>query len=248
VQGWPWPLEIRTLGRFELLRDGKPLEFSRKLPRKTLALLKAIAMFGGSASEQRLIDIFWADEEGDTAARSLDATVLRLRNLLGDAAAVVQQGGKLSLDRERVWVDLFAFEAALESADVAAHARDPAAQRHWQRAFALYRGAFLAEDESEAWPVAVRERLRGRLIHALVAFGEQLEGAGELDAAIAAYQRGLDADPIVEPFYQGLMRCYQRLQRHTEAIAAYRRLKQILSVTLGLAPSAATEKLYQTLR
>jgi len=247
--GWPWPLEVRTLGAFEVLRDGKPLEFSRKVPRKTLALLKAIITFGSNeVSEQRLIDTFWADEEGDTAARSLDATVLRLRNLLGDSAAVVQQGGKLSLDRERVWVDVAAFEQALSSAEGAARQHDPGARSHWTRALALYRGTFLAGDDGEAWPVALRERLRGRFIHALVAFGQELEGNGEYDAAIGIYQRGLEADAVVEPFYQGLMRCYGRLDRRSEALAAYRRLKQMLSVTLGLAPSGATEKLYQSLR
>src|SRR5262249_31050942 len=30
---WPWPLRIHTLGRFEILREGAPLEFSRKAPR-----------------------------------------------------------------------------------------------------------------------------------------------------------------------------------------------------------------------
>ena len=202
---------------------------------------------------QKLIDTFWADEEGDVAARSLDAMVLRLRTLLGDGSAVVQQGGKLSLDRRRVWVDASAFEQALGAAEHAARARDPAAQRHWQRAFALYRGAFLAEDElaadeSEVWSVPMRERLRGRFIHGLVAFAQQMEAAGEHTDAIAAYQRGIEADAVVEPFYQGLMRCYDKLERRSEAIAAYRRLKQVLSVTLGLAPAPATERLYQSLR
>jgi DNA-binding SARP family transcriptional activator len=247
--GWPWPIEIRTFGAFEVLSNGKPLEFSRKLPRKTLALLKAIITFGGSdVSEQRLIDTFWADEEGDTAARSLDATVLRLRNLLGDSATVIQQGGKLGLNRDRVWVDVGAFESAIAAAERAARARDPAARSHWERALALYGGAYLAGDEGEAWPVALRERLRGRFIHALVELGRELERDGDIEAAIGAYQRGLEADPVVEPFYQGLMRCYAGLDRRTEAISAYRRLKQILSITLGLAPSAATEKLYHSLR
>jgi len=94
----------------------------------------------------------------------------------------------------------------------------------------------------------MRERLRGRFIHALVAFAQQMEAGGEHADAIAAYQRGIEADAVVEPFYQGLMRCYDRLERRSEAIAAYRRLKQVLSVTLGLAPAPATERLYQSLR
>ena len=36
------------------------------------------------------------------------------------------------------------------------------------------------------------------------------------------------------------MRCYHRLDRLPEAVSAYRRLKQTLSVTLSLPPSAGT--------
>lgn len=247
---WPWAFEVRTLGRFEVLKDGQPLTFSRKVPKKTLALLKAIVALGGrSVSEQRLLDALWPDEEGDAGARALDATVLRLRTLLGDAGAIVQRGGRVSLDAERVWVDVFAFDRALAAADAAAHRHDAAAEdAPLQRALDLYGGAFLAEDEGESWPVAARERLRGRFIHALARHAEQLEAAGEETAAIAAYLRGIDADPAIESFYQGLMRCYDRLGRRSEAIAAYQRLRQILSITLGLQPSGASERLYQSLR
>lgn len=249
AQGWPWPLEVRTFGRFEIRRDGEPLVYSRKAPKKTLALLKAMLALGaGSVSEQRLMDTLWPDEEGDAAANSLAATVLRLRTLLGDPAAVAQHGGKLSLDRTRVWVDLFAFERALVAADAAAHARDPSERAHLQQALSHYEGAFLASDEAEAWTVAARERLRGRFIHALGRHAERLEADGQFEAAVLAYLRGLDADAAVESFYQGLMRCHEKLGRRGEAIGAYRRMKQILSVTLGLAPSPASERLYQSLR
>jgi DNA-binding SARP family transcriptional activator len=44
------------------------------------------------------------------------------------------------------------------------------------------------------------------------------------------------------------MRCYHRLDRLPEAVSAYRRLKQTLSVLLGLPPSPGTERLYRSLR
>jgi LuxR family maltose regulon positive regulatory protein len=47
LENWPWPLKIYTLGRFELLKDGKPIRFSRKARQKPLALLKALIAFGG---------------------------------------------------------------------------------------------------------------------------------------------------------------------------------------------------------
>ncbi len=225
---WPWPLTVRTLGRFEVLRDGMPLEFSRKAPRKTLALLKAIIAAGGTnVPEQTVLEALWSDEEGDAASKSLGATVLRLRALLGDNEAVIQQAGTVSLDRSRVWVDAWAFDetARLE----------------------LYKGEFLPEEEGVPWPVPMRERLRARFIQRLGEHGARLEGAGRHEEAIEYYLRGLDADSIVEPFYQGLMRCYQRLDRRSEVASTYRRLKQILSVTLGIPPSATTERLYKSL-
>jgi LuxR family transcriptional regulator, maltose regulon positive regulatory protein len=239
VRNWPWPLRIRTLGKFEVLRDGAPLEFSRKAPKKALALLKALVAFGGTnVAEQRLLDAFWPDEEGDAAARSLTATLHRLRNLIGDAEAIVQQGGTLSLDPARVWVDVRAFESLLAGS----------AEVHASELLALYRGSFLSEDESEQWSVLTRERLRGKFIHAVAQEAQRLEKAGRFDAALALYLKGIDADPVIELFYQGLMRCYAQLGRRTEAASAYQRLKRLLSMTLGLAPSTTTERLYQSLR
>ena len=58
----------------------------------------------------------------------------------------------------------------------------------------------------------------------------------------------IDADPVIEQFYQGLMRCYTVLERRSEALSAYQRLKRMLSISLGVAPSAQTERLYQTLK
>jgi DNA-binding SARP family transcriptional activator len=230
-------VRVRTLGAFEVRLNDAPIEFGRKAPRKTLALLKAVIARGGSAPEGALLDTFWPDEEGDVAARSLAAAVHRLRALLGDGDAVLQQGGQVALDRERVWVDAWAFERALE------RGRDAPLD-----ALALYRGAFLAEEEGEAWPVAMRERLRSRFIQAVGDHAARLEAARCDEDAIAWYLRGLDADSVVEPFYQGLMRCYHRLDRLPEAVSAYRRLKQTLSVVLSLPPSAGTERLYRSLR
>jgi DNA-binding SARP family transcriptional activator len=244
IAGWPWPIAVRTLGRFEVRVDDAPIEFGRKTPKKTLALLKAVIARGGSAPDSALIDTFWPDEEGDAAARSLGAAVHRLRGLLGIPEAVVQQGGQVALDRALVWVDAWAFERVLTAPHASAPDRDAAAAT----ALALYGGTFLPEEEGEVWPVAMRERLRSRFVQSVSEHAARLEAAGRADDAIGWYLRGLDADNVVEPFYQGLMRCYHRLDRLPEAVSAYRRLKQTLSITLSLPPSAGTERLYQSLR
>lgn len=247
-EAWPWPLRLHTLGRFEVVADGHVLEFERKTPKKPLRLLTALVAFGPrEVPEQQLVDVLWPDEEGDTAHNALTMTVLRLRRLLGENELIRQQGGKLSIDRQKCWVDAWAFEEHL-------------ARSQWERArtaelplaleqiLRLYNGDFAPDENGEPWTVPARERLRAKFIHALGVLGKDLEVLGKHDEAIAWYLKGLDADAVVEAFYQGLMRCYAALDRRTEAIATYRRLRQTLSVTLGLRPSACTEKLYQSLR
>ena len=62
-------------------------------------------------------------------------------------------------------------------------------------------------------------------------------------AAERLYLRGIEADPLAEASYRGLMRCHA-LQGHiAEASAVYRRLRQTLSVVLGIEPSVESEAL-----
>jgi len=41
---------------------------------------------------------------------------------------------------------------------------------------------------------------------------------------------------------------YTALERRSEALSAYQRLKRMLSISLGVQPSAQTKRLYQNLK
>jgi len=232
---WPWSVRIVTLGRFDVQVNGEKLGFSRKLPRKTLLLLKAIVALGGhDVTEQALCDALWDDEDGDAARNALSITVLRLRKLLGSNESILQQGGKVSLNPELCWVDAWMFEPGITDAGPAG-----------KKAFDLYGGTFLPDDVDATWSVPARERLRGKFIHALSGQAAVLESRGDLAGALQCYLRGIEADSIVESFHQGLMRCYERLGKRTEAFSTYRRLKHTLSVVLGVPPSDTTQRLFR---
>ena len=89
LQHWPFPVRIYTLGRFSVLLDGKPLEFSGKAQRKPLELLMALVAFGGrEVSERQLTEALWPDAEGDAAHQACAVALHRLRKLLGHDAAI----------------------------------------------------------------------------------------------------------------------------------------------------------------
>lgn len=237
IDEWPWPVRVRVLGNFELELDGKPVEFTRKTPRKVLALLKAIVALGGAnVPVQKLIDALWPDQEADAAHEALTMAVRRLRLLLGDPELIVQTGGALSIDAQRCWIDAWAFERAASANGEAD-----------SRALSVYRGAFLQQDGDSPWAVAMRERLRARFIQIIDRQGRRLENQNRLHEAIECYLRGLEADDLAELFYQRLMQCYRVLDRPAEALSTFRRLRQTLSVTLGIKPSDESEVLYRQL-
>jgi DNA-binding SARP family transcriptional activator len=246
TEHWPWPVKIYTLGGFEIRRDGEILGFPGKAPKKPLALLKAVIAFGGrNVPEERLMDVLWPDEEADAARKSLDITVLRLRKLLGTHEAIVVSDELIGVNPQVCWVDLWAFERRIAQKDAV---EGDAGLSAAAAAVALYRGNFLPADSEEPWTVKARERLRAKFVRLVETMAQADEAAEHWEKALAHYLKGLEADDLVEAFHLGLMRCYRALGRPAEAITAFRRLRQTLSVVLGIAPSPAAEALAQELR
>jgi DNA-binding SARP family transcriptional activator len=245
VESWPWPIKIHTLGGFEVELEGNRVGFSAKAPRKMLGLLKALICLGGrEVADFQLIDALWQDTEGDAARDAFGVAMHRLRKALGNTDAIQVKEGRVSLNLRVVWVDALAFERlaneTLGPANAEAHARV-------ERALALYQGGLLPGDSEEPWSAPMRERLRAKFVHLVGVAGERLEQAGMWQQAIALYLRGLDADELTESFYQGLMRCHQHMGRRAEALSVYRRMRQTLSVTLGIKPSPQSEALHTAL-
>ena len=61
--------------------------------------------------------------------------------------------------------------------------------------------------------------------------------------AIDVYRRGLEADNLAESFYRGLMRSLAATGDQAEALNAFRRCRELLSIVLGVKPSAETDRL-----
>jgi len=249
IETWPWPVAVYTLGRFDILKDGRPLTYSRKAQKRPLDLLKALIAFGGRAvREEQVVDAVWPEAEGDMAIQSMSVALRRLRQLLGHEEAVQRREGVLSLDPRYCWVDAFAFERLLGiAASLAETGRKEGAAEHEEKAMSLYHGAFLAEDAGRSWAVSMRERLRSRYLAVVGRLGAHWTQAGEWEKARACYQRGIDVDHLAEEFYQSLMRCYLADGREAEALAVYDRLGKIFS-SLGVQPSPKSGNLLNALR
>ena len=243
-------MKIYTLGRFEVYIDARPLSFSHKTPRKPITLLKALVAFGGGpVPEHKLLDALWPEQEGDAARRALAMALHRLRGLLGASDAVSVQDGGMLLSSEVCWVDAFEAERLLAGAlDQVRGGDHSTLLALTQRVGQLWHGPFLPTDEDAPWSVSLREKLSARFARFVAASGARLEDEKRWDEAADWYRRGLEIDNLGESFYQGLMRCHLNAGRYAEGLTAFRRMRQLLSVTLGVSPSPASEALYRALQ
>ena len=247
IESWPWPIRIYTLGRFELQRNGIPVEFSGKAQRKPLELLKALLAHGGQAVRGDVIaDALWPEAMGDAAHHSFEVTLQRLRVLLGHPQALQLRDGRLTLDTHYCWVDLWAFDHLVDQ--VKTGKSPDRACRAAQKAVGIYTGLFLADETDEPWVTHLRERLRSRFLTCIKWLGHYCEQTGRWEEALQYYQKGLEVDNLAEELYRLLMTCQFRLGRKGEALSTYMRCKSTLSLLLGTTPSAETERLYRTIK
>ncbi|HYA42368.1 MAG TPA: bacterial transcriptional activator domain-containing protein [Syntrophobacteraceae bacterium] len=241
---WPWALKIYTLGRFEIVRDEEAVQFSGKVQKRSLELLKIlISNGGGDLSAEYIGDSLWPDATGDRGRSAFTSTLLRLRRLMGVEGAIRFQEGKVSLDPRYCWVDSLAFQRIVAKLDKS----ETLDARLLETAVALYRGHFLLGDEGLFWTISYRERLRSKFLSLISRAGGLLENSGECERAIELYQRGLNIDDLSEEFYQRLMICHQRLGRHTNVLEVYNRCKKLLSLNMGIEPSEKTKAIFRSI-
>ncbi len=232
-------LRVALLGIPRVERDGVPQAFDT---RKALAILALVAATGRPQGRQRLADMFWPTADPDRARAALRRTLSAARRVMGEAMAAGRTA--VDIDRARLSVDLFEFEAALE-------AGDPAGLR---AAAALYRDDFCAglairdSPEFDDWRSATAERLRLRLAGALERLVEGAVAAGDLTMALDHAERWLRLDPLHEPAHRAVIQVQGWAGERSAALRQYRALASLLQRELGVAPLPETTRLYEAVR
>jgi LuxR family maltose regulon positive regulatory protein len=235
---------VHVLGRFRLFTGNTPVTIPPRL-RKPQELLQALTAFGGTeVSAGVLIDALWPESEGDAAYHALESALYRLRQLLGTRDLVRMEGGKISLNRDQLWVDMWEFEEELRRP----HGPDENGIERIGRLRRLYQGHFLQHETDKSWVLKVRQDLRDHLLRAIRDAARECEHARRWEDAATLYRFGIEIDSLNEGLYRGLMLCHQELGDHSEALLAYRRCRELLTRFLGIPPNEKTQALYHSVR
>jgi two-component SAPR family response regulator len=154
------------------------------------------------------------------------------------------EGGKVSLNRDQLWVDMWEFEGELRRP----HDPDSNDAERIGRLRGLYKGHFLQHETEKPWVLKARQELRDHLLGAIRDAARECEHARHWEDAAILYRSGIELDSLNEGLYRGLMLCHQELGDHSEAVQAYRRCRELLTRFLGIPPNAKTQALYHSVR
>jgi adenylate cyclase len=204
--------------------------------KKAQGLLAYLALPSGRRhSREHLAGLLWGDMPEERARHNLRQCVSALRRILGDGV-IAADGDALYLDPRVVEVDV----AALENSDTELTGRSCPGE--------LLEGLSLGEDPFDEWLADQRGRLTRLTCDRLGASATAKAAAGAVDAAMELAQHLLALDPASEEGHRLVIQLYGRSGRRPAAIRQYEICVAALQRHLGVAPSAETVRLYESLR
>lgn len=221
--------EIRTLGGFLLLRNGRPVPSSEWQSKKARDLFKILlARRGRPTPREALMETLWPGEEPEPLANRLSVALARARTVLdperegGSEHLIGGDASSLWLELDRLYVDVEVFFAEA-SAGMALldQGREGEARELLSAAEAKYAGDFLEEDLYEEWSTGLREEARALYIAVAHALARISLRAGDHDATVRYLLRVLQRDPHDEEAHLGLVSALSGAGRHGEARRSY---------------------------
>ncbi|HEU5211312.1 MAG TPA: BTAD domain-containing putative transcriptional regulator [Gaiellaceae bacterium] len=236
-------LEIRLLGPFEVVDDGRRVPVSGS---KRDALLAVLALHRGRLVEvDALVAALWDEDLPSSPRNAIQHHVTRLRAVLGrDAIGGSADGYALNAAS----VDVVEFEELLARARAALREGDARAGGDAaDEALALWRGSALHGLTDTIWFLAEARRLEALRVDALE---EQFEAAlalGEHREVVSAIRRALDDQPFRERLWGQLMLALYRSGRQAEALDTFQEARRVLGDELGLEPGPELRQLQEAI-
>jgi DNA-binding SARP family transcriptional activator len=226
----PGDLRIWLLGGFRAVLDGNDLPTDAWRRNRARALVKLLAITPGHRlHREQVIDALWPDLGPGSGSGNLRKAVHYARQAVG-VERVVSRDELVALDERRLWIDVDAFEVAIQAAEPAT-------------ATALYRGDLLPEDRYESWAEERRERLRVRHLSALLGVAKDRASAGDHPGSADALRRLLEQDPLHEEAVRALMSLHAEMGARPAALRVYRDFESRLAQELAVEPADETRRL-----
>jgi predicted ATPase/DNA-binding SARP family transcriptional activator len=236
-------LEIRLLGPFEVIADGRPVDVPGT---KRQALLALLALGRGRVLPvDDLIDALWGADLPASPRNAVQHHIARLRTALGREAIAASGDGYALCDAS---VDAIEFEQLLARAVAARREGDVrAAAERAAAALELWRGTALQGLTDAPWFGAEGRRLDALRVDALEEWFDSSLALGEHREVLAELRRALDEHPYRERLWGLLMLALYRSGQQADALDAFHQARRVLRDSLGLEPGQELRSLQEAI-
>jgi DNA-binding SARP family transcriptional activator/ABC-type glycerol-3-phosphate transport system substrate-binding protein len=227
-------VEFCVLGPLQVFGDGRPLSLGGRRQRVVLGVLLAHA--NEVVTTDRLIDDVWGEDPPDSARKSLQVYVSRLRKILG-GDVIEAEGSGYVLRTEPDQLDADRFERLARDGHDLARSDPAGAASKLREALELWRGMPWSDIADEPALRPAVERLKELRLATVEDRIETDLGRGRA-ATVVGELEGLVADhPLRERLRGLLMLALYRDGRQAEALRVYQDTRRLLGEELGIEPS-----------
>jgi predicted ATPase/DNA-binding SARP family transcriptional activator len=239
-------LELRTLGRATLCRDGAEAEdIVHQSKRFALLVYLAVAAPGGFHRRDTILSLFWPDLSEKRARNALNKALHFLRFHLGSEVVESRGSVEVGLKADSVWCDAVAYQEAYEGGRLG-------------EAVELYGGPFLEgfhvseAAEFEHWVDRQREHFEQRYSAALQELALAAADRNDRKTSIELWRRLVDHDPSNSRAVIGLMEALEAVGERAAALEKAEEHAALLRSEFDAEPdvevTACAERLRQTPR
>jgi YVTN family beta-propeller protein len=242
--------EFGILGPLEVMRSGRAVPLGGPRQRAVLALLLLEA--NRAVSMDRLAEDVWGGRPPDAWVATLQTYVFHLRRSLepdrarGDGGGVLvtrDRGYLLRVDRDHLDAALFrdGFTAGRAALEAGRYAK---AAQTLRQALDLWRGPVLADLADYTFIQREAMHLEELRLAALEARIDADLALGGHDALTAELEQLVADHPLRERLHGQLMLALYRCGRQADALASYRRVRDLLTTELGIDPGEPLRRLH----
>lgn len=236
-----------VLGPLELSADGTVVSLGTPKQRAVLAML--LINRNRAVGIETLITAAWEDWPPPGARASLHSYVSNLRKVLSTTGADREllvnapPGYRLSVDDIDCDIGRFVIEKTA-GVEAAAAGRFEQASRHLTTALAEWRGSVLEDLRDFQFVDAYATALTEDKVMAHTARAEAEIACGRGYAVIGELESLVGEHPYHEPLWAQLVTAYYLNERQSDALDAFRRLKNTLADDLGIDPGPTIRALH----
>ncbi len=217
-------IEIRMLGKFEILMDGKPVLAALKQSRKATMLIQYLVLQKGEkVTHKEITDTLWNGDHATNPDMALRAIMHRFRNMIEDEGLKDLENCIITSRGYYQWnpvmdchIDVFEMEALMEEAR--RQLNPTAAVARYERVLELYAGRLLPMSCNEPWVETRSLTLHDQYRTALFQVLESCKRKGENERIVKLCRRAIELDPYEERLYLEMIQALEAQGCHEEAL------------------------------